>query len=152
MKKDPQDEFSRMDAMIARIFSDITREMVSGMPLRPAGYRIVIRGSGVLPGGEPHGREIQPRDPRAPAPEVHRIGDEVKVVAELPGADEGSIRLGMPGSTLTIDAGGNGLQYHTDAELPPVEAASMQTSFKNGVLEVTFIARSVADTSHAGKT
>jgi HSP20 family molecular chaperone IbpA len=29
------------------------------------------------------------------------------------------------------------LQYHTHADLPPVDSGSMQTSFKNGVLEVT---------------
>jgi HSP20 family molecular chaperone IbpA len=61
----------------------------------------------------------------------------VKVITELPGTTMDSIELELEGSTLTIDAEGGSLPYHTHADLPPVDAGSMQTSFKNGVLEVT---------------
>ena len=36
-----------------------------------------------------------------------------------------------------IDAGDADRHYHTSALLPPVDAATMQKSLKNGVLEVT---------------
>jgi len=48
-----------------------------------------------------------------------------------------AIELSLLGSTLTIDADGGSLQYHTHADLPPVDSGSMHTSLKNGVLEVT---------------
>ena len=49
------------------------------------------------------------------------------------------IHLELQGfSTLIIDAGGIGTPYHTTADLPPVDAGSMQSTFRNGVLEVTF--------------
>ena len=48
-----------------------------------------------------------------------------------------AIELELQGSILTIDADGGSSQYHTHADLPPVDSGSMQTSFKNGVLEVT---------------
>jgi HSP20 family molecular chaperone IbpA len=65
--------------------------------------------------------------------EIHRIGDEVKVITELPGTTMDAIELKLLGSTLTIDADGGSLQYHTHADLPPVDSGSLQTSFKNGV-------------------
>ena len=141
MKEDPQDVFGQMDAIFAHMVAEMTRGMVSGMPPHAVGYRIVIRGNGAMPDGAPFESVIKPRDQQGPAPEVHRIGHEVKVVAELPGAVKESIRLNMQGSTLTIEADGRDRHYQTVAELPPVDADSMQTSFKNGVLEVTFKAR-----------
>jgi HSP20 family protein len=69
--------------------------------------------------------------------EIHRTGDEVKVITELPGMTMDAIELKLLGSTLTIDAKEGSSQYHTHADLPPVDSGSMQVSFKNGVLEVT---------------
>ena len=40
-----------------------------------------------------------------PVAEVHRIGNEVKVIAELPGITEEALRLDVKGNTLVIDAG-----------------------------------------------
>lgn len=73
-----------------------------------------------------------------PIPEVHRIEDEVMVIAELPGATKESIDLTLAGNRLIIDADGGGLRYHTSTAIPPVDSGSMQTSIKNGVLEVKF--------------
>jgi HSP20 family molecular chaperone IbpA len=61
----------------------------------------------------------------------------VKVITGLPGLTMDAIEIKLIGSVLTIDAGGGSSQYHTHADLPPVDSGSMQTSFKNGVLEVT---------------
>jgi HSP20 family molecular chaperone IbpA len=69
---------------------------------------------------------------------VHRIGDEVIVVTEVPGATSESIDLRLKGSVIRIDADGGSVQYQARARLPPVDPGSMQTSLKNGVLEVTF--------------
>jgi hypothetical protein len=137
MKDDPQDIFRQMDLMMAQMFAEMTHGIASSMPPHAVGYRIILQG-GVAPQEPPHGSVIQPCDPQGPVPEVHLIGDEVKVVAELPGAEKESIHLNIKDAIITIEADGRGQHYTTHADLPPVDATSMKTSFKNGVLEVTF--------------
>jgi HSP20 family protein len=138
------DMFDEMDEMFARLFTRMNRELASGNP-QVYGYQIVFRG------GDDGGSavtEVHPSPSRVssePVAEIHQIGDEIKVISELPGATDESIRLEVKGSTLVIDAGDAEHHYRTTAELPPVDAASMQRSFRNGVLEVTF--RNLPDTA-----
>lgn len=132
----PRDMFDEMDEIFAHLISRMEHDRLSGeKPV--SGYRIVIQSSGYPP--EPEGMQaVQPRAIQSPVPEVHRIDNEIKVIAELPGAPAGSVRLGLAGQRLTIEAGTPEMPYHTTADLPPVEAGSMQHTFRNGVLEVTF--------------
>ena len=142
MYKDPMDMFDEMDEMFARLFSRMDREFMDGNS-RVHGYRIeYLNGNPVQ--GMAETPLSPPRSTHEPVAEVHRIGDETKVITELPGATEEMIRLDVRGNTLVIDAGDAENHYHTTADLPPVEAASMQKSFRNGVLEVTF--RNLPDT------
>jgi len=136
MNGDPMDMFGQMDGMFARLFTRMDREFMAGSP-QFCGYRIVFRNGdpvqGITEGPPPLSRST-----REPVAEIHRIGDETKVIAELPGTSDEMIRLDVKGSTLVIDAGDAENHYHTTADLPRVDAASIQRSFKNGVLEVTF--------------
>jgi len=137
MIEDPQDIFDQMDAMMARMFADMSRGTVTGMPPHTMGYRIIIQGGG-MPQDPSDGSAIPARNHGEPVPEVHQIGDEVKVIVELPGVTDESLRLDVQGDRLIIDAGDADRHYHTSAMLPPVNAAPYQKSLKNGVLEVTF--------------
>ena len=137
MIEDPQDIFDQMDAMMARMFAEMSRGTVTGMPPHAMGYRLIIQGSG-MPQNSPDGSAIPTRNPGEPVPEVHQIGDEVKVIVELPGVTDESLRLDVQGDRLIIDAGDADRHYHTSALLPPVNAAPYRKSLKNGVLEVTF--------------
>lgn len=101
------------------------------------GYRIVFRNGGTS-AGMAEIPAIPPRATREPVTEVHQIGNEIKVIIELPGAKDDMIQLEITGSTLVIDARDADHHYHTTASLPLVDAGSMQRSFKNGILEVTF--------------
>ncbi|MDD1689786.1 MAG: hypothetical protein LUQ66_03910 [Methanoregula sp.] len=141
MYKDPMDMFEEIDEMFARLFSRMDREFMEGNP-RVHGYRIEYSNANPVQ-GMTETPLSPPRSTHEPVAEVHRIGDETKVITELPGATEEMIRLDVRGNTLVIDAGDAENHYHTTADLPPVEAASMQKSFRNGVLEVTF--RNLAD-------
>ena len=136
MKGDPLDMFDQMDEMFARLFSQMSRDMsTSGSKMY--GYHIVIDNGN----GQGDVAEFQPALPRStgePVAEVHHIGDETMVIAELPGITEESVRLDMKGTTLVIDAGDADNHYHTTAEVPGVDPATMRKSLKNGVLEVTF--------------
>jgi len=131
-----RDMFEEMDDMFARIFTRMQQEMMTGDPA-VSGYRIIIEGHGI-PRGEPDLPRADPRITNTPVTEVHRIDDEVKVITELPGALVESIHLDIQEKKLTIDAGDAEMPYHTTADLPPVDTGSMQQSFRNGVLEVTF--------------
>jgi HSP20 family protein len=136
MKGDPMDMFDQMDEMFARLFSQMSRDMSTGGP-KVYGYHIVIEN------GNEHGdvTEFHPALPRSagePVAEVHHIGNETMVIAELPGITEDSVRLDMKGTTLIIDAGDADNHYHTTADVPDVDPVTMKRSLKNGVLEVTF--------------
>jgi len=135
MKNDGMDIFDEMDQMFDRLFDRMSRNMVAGMDPSYE-YRIVFR-NGEPAEGFTETPAISPVPVTEPVAEVHRIGDEIKVIAELPGAVPESIRPEIRNSTLVIDADNGTQQYHTFAEIPPVDAGSMETSFRNGVLEVT---------------
>jgi HSP20 family protein len=136
MFEDPTDIFSEMDERFARLFNRMDRGFMDGSP-GVSGYRIVFERGGD-PVGMPEIRTPRPRDGSEPVTEVHLIGDEVKVIADLPGVTDDSLRLNVQGDQIVIDAGDADHHYHTSATLPPVDASSLHSSIKNGVLEVTF--------------
>lgn len=132
----PRDLFEEMDEIFDHLFNRMNQDLQnSGSPV--SGFRIIIEG------GDPHPHVqdtpgVPLRIAASPVAEVHRLDDEVKVIAELPGAARDNIRLDVQGSVLSIDADGVTTPYHTTANLPPVDTGSMQSTFRNGVLEVTF--------------
>ncbi len=137
MNEDMPDVFRQMDAMMARLMREMEDNLSAGLPPGAAGYRIVIHGGEPSPGiGGPG--ETRPRDAKEPVAEVHHIGNEVKVIAELPGVTDEDLRLDVQKDRLIIDAGDADRHYHTSAALPPVDPQSLQRSLRNGVLEVTF--------------
>lgn len=138
MIHDTMDIFDEMDEMFDRLFEGMHRQAFSGPRRHQERYRIEIRD------GDDDGdrAEEAPVNPAAfgPTADVQRIGNEVKVLAGLPGITADSLRLGVRNGTLVIDAGDADTHYHTSALLPPVDPASMTHTLKNGVLEVTFAA------------
>jgi HSP20 family protein len=73
---------------------------------------------------------------RQPIAEVFEEGDEIVVVAELPGADPARITCTVEGSTLSIEASG-AQRYRKSLALPArVTREGLKTSFQNGILEV----------------
>jgi HSP20 family molecular chaperone IbpA len=131
----PRDMFEEMDEIFDQLFNRMQEDFMIGN-LQGSGFRCVNG----RPGSYRSREEVSPpsRIATSPVTEVHRLDDEVKVIAELPGAAADSIHLEVRNSRLTIDADGIDTPYHTTAELPPVEDGSLQSTFRNGVLEVTF--------------
>jgi HSP20 family protein len=136
MYEDPQDMFRKMDRLFSHLFAQMTSDFSAGDP-RVSSFHLVMP-AGEMPSQIPGLHDTLHRRSTRPAVEVHRHGNEVKAVTELPGAAEDGIMLNVQGSALIIDADGGHVQYHTTAPLPPVDPVSMQASFKNGILEVTF--------------
>ncbi|MDO9549735.1 MAG: Hsp20/alpha crystallin family protein [Methanoregula sp.] len=137
MNDDAQDIFREMDTLADHLFARMARDFGTGMP-QGFSYHVVIQNGGNLLKPREEYDSISPRSGTEPIPEVHLIDDEVMVIAELPGATKETVKLSVMGNELVIDADGGVRQYHTTAALPPVDPGSMQTSIKNGVLEVKF--------------
>ncbi len=78
---------------------------------------------------------------RRPIVDVLEEADHLVVVAELPGVERNDIRLQVKNDRfLHLAAGQNNndsRRYHTDVQLPAaVEASTLESSYKNGILEV----------------
>jgi HSP20 family protein len=74
-----------------------------------------------------------------PIVEVYQDGNQVVVIAELPGADPDRIVCRPGGMRLLIEASGT-RHYRKELTLPvPVRADGMVQSVQNGILEVRLI-------------
>lgn len=131
-----RDMFDEMDEIFAHLVARMQEDFMTGNPRIPGFCFAIERPEIPSPLQElpsPHSRVSV-----NPVTEVHHLDDEVKVIAELPGATPEQIRLEVRDSMLIIDADGIDAPYHTTANLPPVDPVSMQSTYRNGVLEVTF--------------
>jgi HSP20 family protein len=74
---------------------------------------------------------------REPLVDVLDEGGYIRVIAEMPGVEEGDVRVKVEGDILEISASRGARQYHKEVLLPT--AASPQnvaTSYRNGILDV----------------
>lgn len=75
---------------------------------------------------------------REPLVDVFDEKDKVLVIVELPGVDESGIRTEIKGDILAIEASNKDRKYAKEILLPgAVDGDKMQSSYKNGVLEIT---------------
>lgn len=76
---------------------------------------------------------------REPLVDVFEEGADVLVVAELPGVEEGDVRLELKQDVLVLNAERGRLKYEKEVLLPKrFSPDQMHTSCRNGVLEVRF--------------
>lgn len=65
--------------------------------------------------------------------------DKLKIIAELPGVTKGDLRITANETSLTIESLSGERRYNKKIELPnEIEPSSGKSSYKNGILEVTF--------------
>jgi HSP20 family molecular chaperone IbpA len=136
MNKVPEDMFREMDTLAAHLFSRMARDFDT--VFLPGYDHHVVMSADFEPSRFREPEEIPSYVESELKPEVHRIDNEIRVIVGLPGATRESVRLMLEGNELFIDADGGSRHYHTVAALPPVEPGSMQSTIKNGVLEVRF--------------
>lgn len=76
---------------------------------------------------------------REPLIDVLDRGNEIKVVAEVPGVNKENIKVMIiGGNKLVITAKSDERQYHKEIDLPAdVDEKSAKANYKNGVLEIT---------------
>ncbi len=91
------------------------------------------------------GRKEQPLDlkeEREPLVDVLDQGDNVRVVAELPGIPKDSLKVHATANTLTISAEHGERRYSREIELPEeVDPKTAKSTYNNGILEVVLVKR-----------
>jgi len=76
---------------------------------------------------------------REPLADVIEKGDEIRVIAEVPGVDKNSIKVKITdgGKTLIVRAEGGDRKYYKEIELPTqVDENSAKATYNNGVLQI----------------
>ena len=78
-------------------------------------------------------------DQREPVVDIIKDVDKLKIIAELPGVTKGDLRITANETSLTIESLSGERRYNKKIDLPnEIEPSSGKSSYKNGILEVTF--------------
>jgi HSP20 family protein len=96
------------------------------------------RGVTVRPFGNIHKTKegLSVEEDREPVVDVLEEGNQIRVIAELPGVSESGITYQVAGDVLTISTKGD-RRYHAEVLLPcPAETEGTESSYNNGVLEL----------------
>lgn len=142
--------FSEIDEEFYRIVREMERAAASGEAetrvYGPYIYGFEVR---IGPDGRPIIREFgnvrragtKPviSEEREPLIDVFEEGDDVVVIAEIPGVDKDKIKVEVSEDKrrLIIRASNENRKYYKEVELPaPVDPSSAKANYKNGVLEV----------------
>jgi len=64
-------------------------------------------------------------------------GNCLKVIAEMPGADEKEIKAEVKDNLLILTAQATGQEYYKDIELPCSVKGELNLTYKNGILQIT---------------
>jgi HSP20 family molecular chaperone IbpA len=126
--------WEEMDVLMERLME----ETFAGFPTRNYGIQMAVDGNSHNDSCS-CGKSGIPEDIQVePVTEVHRTPDTLTVVAELPGANEQGITLDLRSDTLVIEADSGDIHYRATADIRNAPVGPMKSSFRNGVLEVTF--------------
>ncbi|MCG2769725.1 MAG: Hsp20/alpha crystallin family protein [Anaerolineae bacterium] len=115
---------------------------VGGIPRGVYGVS-VRRGIGGIPRVQPFGNiRRTERGPvvdevQEPLVDVFDEDDMLLAIAELPGVEEKDIQVGVHDGLLKLSTTTKGRRYAKELQLPcPVEESTMESTYKNGVLEI----------------
>lgn len=125
------------------------RELPDGRRVRELGPFVYGYSMTIDPEGKPIIREFgnvhlgrrgpMIKEEREPLIDVISTDDEVTVVAELPGVDKKEIKLHALDNKLTISVDTRDRKYYKEVNLgEDIEPNEAKTSYKNGVLKVTY--------------
>jgi len=64
-------------------------------------------------------------------------GNYLKVIAEMPGADEKEIKAEVKDNLLILTAQATGQEYYKEIELPCSVKGELNLTYKNGILQIT---------------
>ena len=74
---------------------------------------------------------------REPIVDIFDEKEEVRIIVEVPGVAEESIKTEIKGDVLTLEAKDTDRKYYKEVVLPKnVDAGTLKSKYKNGVLEI----------------
>lgn len=86
------------------------------------------------------------KEEREPLVDVIKGNDEVRIVAEVPGVNKDDLRLTADDNAVTIESVTGEPRYHKRIDLPDaVDPKTAKSTYKNGILEVSFKLRKKGD-------
>ena len=134
MSDKTNDATKRIEEMIRELMQQA--EEGDGHPIFIGMKIIVPPGSfpGIPPTGGPGGRG----NSTEPVIEIHRLGNHVTLVTELPGMSAENVQVLFRDNRVYIWAKDQERQYRTSAEVPPADKKTVEISFRHGVLEVSY--------------
>jgi len=126
VKKEGEIDLSHLKKGMKGVFGFSVKSAVGGKPV-------------VEPFGNikktPKGPTVE--EDREPITDVFDEKGEIQVYAEMPGVNEGDIKLDLRGDILDISAQSGDKKYHKELLLPTkVKAETMTSFYRNGILEV----------------
>ena len=149
----PDDVFRQLEEMMNRMMNEMNEgtlfdnKAFEDMLKNPGSTNPFVFGFSIKVG--PDGKPIiqrfgnPPLDEGAEAPSLEPLvdvveeGDEIIVVAEVPGVEKDEIKVRIKGTTLTIHAENPNRPYHKVIELPSkVVKEKAKSAIRNGVLEI----------------
>lgn len=75
---------------------------------------------------------------REPLVDLFDEADKIVIVAEIPGVEEGKIKVEVKDDIVELEAEDSDKKYHKEILLPSkVKKESLRSTYKNGVLEIT---------------
>jgi len=85
-------------------------------------------------------------DQREPVVDIIKDVDKLKIIAELPGVTKSDLRITANETSLTIESLSGERRYNKKIDLPnEIEPSSGKSSYKNGILEVSFKLKDLKD-------
>jgi HSP20 family protein len=140
-------EFDRLDKMVDNVVNDSTKDSAEREERNFLNPYVLGFSVSISPDGKPQVYRFgssrsplqgaQAEKENEPLLDILDCKKEIIVIAELHGVDKKDIKLDVSESTLRISVDTTGGSFYKNLCLPAkVCADSMQTSYKNGVLEV----------------
>ena len=85
-------------------------------------------------------------DQREPVVDIIKDVDKLKIIAELPGVTKSDLRITANETSLTVESLSGERRYNKKIDLPnEIEPSSGKSSYKNGILEVSFKLKDLKD-------
>jgi len=151
------DIFEEFNKMVREFFEDISKFQEGYIAPSPEGrpkfkrytwgFSIVIPPTGppriyrfgnVKPSERERGK-IERTEEFEPLASVYEEDGNIKVIVDLPGVDEDSIKVDATEDRVVIRAEGAGRKYYKEIELPvKVDPKAVEASYRNGILELSF--------------
>jgi len=141
MNEHPPEDFRNMEDILRKILS----QALGTGQIRPGVIGVNIIMAGNIPPGFPFSNGSGPgHDVEHPPIEVIEWNDRVIATCELKGLFDEHINVAIAENTLHIIGFDGKIRYKSSAPLPPVIESSCMRSFRNGVLELVYLARTPA--------